>query len=135
MKYPRALLLAPAAVALGLACTQPMCGCPPARSHVMVEGTVTTAAGAPVQGAAMHATLFPQRCDSPFGETSHVATDAAGRYEVRAFSVHGGAACLRVTAVRGAGAQADSVWEDGFAVPLVHEDDEPRHVVVDLVFP
>jgi len=140
MKRRRLLLFAPLAGMLGLGCMQTVCSCL-GLDHVVVHGTVTTAAGTPVQGASMHATLYPRSCDDPDGVTSpelsgaQVLTDAAGRYEVEAISATGGNACLRVTAVRGAGAQADSVWADGFTAPLVPREDDPNRVQVDLQFP
>jgi hypothetical protein len=133
-------LLAPAA-ALLLACSSPtaMCACPPARTHGVAEGVVTTATGAPVPGAEIRVSLYRERCGGGPAEpagwgAAPARTDAAGRYEARFFSVHGpSTACLRVAAARPAG--ADSAVAEGATLALVHERDTPGRVRVDLVFP
>jgi hypothetical protein len=133
-------LLAPAA-ALLLACSSPtaMCACPPARTHGVAEGVVSTAAGAPVAGAEIRVSLYRERCGAGPAEPADwgaapARTDASGRYEARFFSIHGpSTACLRVAAARPAG--ADSAVAEGATLALVNERETPGRVRVDLVFP
>ena len=93
-----------------LACTptEP-CACPPARTSVVLYGTVRTSDGAPAAGTTLHYLLAQPagtaenlcQFDSP---TDHpgpagASADAAGRFRTEIFSVFSPATrCLRVSA-------------------------------------
>ena len=76
---------------IALACSTPtdVCGCPPARSAVVVAGTVADAAGAPVAGARILLDAVPLTLSSepPIAYSIVPVTDAAGAFAGRAYSL------------------------------------------------
>jgi hypothetical protein len=129
-------VLACLGIVLQLSCDNPVCACPPSRTHAVAFGTVRTAAGAPVQGARVKAAVFDSQCGEGFREDDEIpgVTGATGAYELRFFSVHSsGTRCVRFVASRGA-AGSDSVVVER-TVEMRHERDDPVRVRVDLVFP
>lgn len=129
-------VLACLGIALQLSCDNPVCACPPARTHAVAFGAVRTAAGAPVQGARVKAAVFDSQCGEGFREDDIPGvTDAAGAYELRFSSVHSpGTRCVRFVASRGT-ADSDSVVVDRPAVEMRHERDDPARVRIDFVLP
>ncbi|HEX8692906.1 MAG TPA: hypothetical protein VF746_10830 [Longimicrobium sp.] len=129
-------VLAALGVVLQLSCGNPVCACPPARTHAVAFGTVRSAAGAPVQGATVKASVFQSQCGEGFREPADAGvTSAVGEYELRFFSVSGpGTRCVRFVASRGA-AGSDSVVVDQPAVEMRHERNDPARVRIDFVLP
>lgn len=124
-------------IVLQLSCDNPVCACPPARTHAVAFGTVRTAAGAPVQNARVGASVFQSQCGEGFRDPSDVpgVTNAAGEYELRFFSVHSpGARCVRFVASRGA-VGSDSVVVDRGEIEMRHERSDPARVRIDFVVP
>lgn len=71
-----------------------MCGCPPARTHVVIAGHVQDAANAPVAGARVEFDAVRVSRDTlPFrsetGSTEATTTDTAGVFRSRVFSLSG----------------------------------------------
>lgn len=131
-------VLALLGVVLQLSCDDPVCACPPARSHAIAYGNARTAAGAPVRGAEVKAYAFRERCGEDFREEifERQVTNAAGEYELHFYSAYSpGTRCLRFVASRATPAGADSVVADGILAELRYERHTPARFRVDFVFP
>ncbi|HEV2149766.1 MAG TPA: hypothetical protein VGR37_20365 [Longimicrobiaceae bacterium] len=132
-------LLTGSACALLLSCSSPtgMCACPPARSHGVVHGSVRSAAGQPIAGVQLQATVFRSICGEGPGEVHPegrpAASDASGAYRLHVYSLYGErAVCVRVTALSPGGADSSMVHA---ALALRSERVQPDSVRVDLVLP
>lgn len=137
MRRHRALL-AGLASAILLSCGTPtgVCACPPARTHAVLYGTVRSAAGEPVAGAQVQATLFRSVCGEGYVESPDAApaiTDAGGTYRMHLFSVSGPQTVCAHVVAREAGA-ADSALVHA-ALTLRHEGAVPDSLRADLVLP
>jgi hypothetical protein len=131
-------LLAGLGAALLFSCTPTgMCACPPSRTHAVVYGSVHSAAGEPVAGAQVAATVFSSVCGQGRDEldpgASPVSSDAAGNFRMRFHTyLLPQTACVQVTA-RTAGATDSAVAY--VAISLRDSNSAPDSSRVDLVLP
>ncbi len=120
-----------------LACTTPtsICACSPLQSAVYALGTVTDAAGAPVQGATVvfqDVTGYPPHSLS-LENRGDTRTDAAGAFRGTVFSPDAGVREVRA-AVAPAGA-ADTVWRSIGPVTFRRTSESPDTVRIALSLP
>lgn len=95
-RWPRArsLLLIEILAACSLV-TEPACGCPPARTHVILVGQVVESTSTPVAAARLTFAGFQTTFDTtarlvPLSTDWPVTTDSTGRFRARLFSPLGG---------------------------------------------
>jgi hypothetical protein len=138
MRRYRTALTGSACVLL-LSCSIPTdtCACPPARAHAVIYGSVHSPAGQPNAGAQVQATVFRAVCGEGTGESdptgNPVATEAAGGYRLRFYSMLGPqAVCVRVTARSTSAADSAVVH---VALALRNEWVAPDSIRVDFVLP
>lgn len=132
-------LLAGSGAALLLSCVSPTdgCACSPARTHALVYGTVQSAAGDPVAGAEVRATVFRSVCGEGREDidpaANPVASDAAGNFRLPfRTDLPPVAACVRVSA-RTADAADSAVAH--VALALRQGGAVPDSARVDLILP
>lgn len=127
-----------------LACvpTEPMCACPPARTHFVVFGEVRQA-GAGVGDARLRVTAARPNgaspCDTARGPeelASEVRAGADGRFRADVYSVFGsGLRCLRVAARAGPAGARDSAAIEGLLVRFRHQGERPDSLGLILTLP
>jgi hypothetical protein len=125
MKLPIAVLLS---ATLLIACSESMCGCPPAVYQIRFSGSVISSSTGPITDAHITATFTGEDCR--FGEPvsnnpNEGAVNSGGHYEFMALLGHAGAYCARLTARW----PSDSATRD--SIPVV----APSTVVVDFNVP
>lgn len=123
-----------------LSCTTPtvMCGCPPARSSVVVVGTVTEQNGAPVAGARLY---FERTASGQFPATpldigygTDTQTDAAGAFRSLVYSAYSPDIVTLRAGIRRAGA-TDTVWVSAGSATFRYERDSQDTARVMLRLP
>jgi hypothetical protein len=140
MITPLRAMLAGAALGVLAACTNPfeLCGCTLVPPDLVITGTVTTAAGAPVAGATIHARIMEPSCsESPVVAAplpdQRPATGADGRYSVHFSQVYSTPdQCVRIVAHRAPG---DSAFSAAIVFRPVYERGAQVPQTIDVVFP
>lgn len=98
-RVPRRLTAA-MALMLGISCTNPVCGCPPASAHALMSGRVTGPDGTPMPYSILTVQMSEAGCADPFWQAGYPRAEAEGRYS---WAVHAGgessvAGCIRAFA-------------------------------------
>lgn len=133
---PRLSLAGALTAMLAVSCTNPVCGCPPARHSALLYGRVTDAAGAPVQGARVTAERADPGCVGtvyPLGSAAATGPDGGYRAEIYASGPMRPGDCLRAHAAAPPGSPLAGSDTVPFAVHFVLESSTPDSVRVDLV--